>query len=111
MTSNRKGHKVPAVLPCGMPSDMHFGEAFCAGSVKGAEFMKLVCDRLEEDYVVLTDDNGNTVSVPRGWLSEPIGEGDAVCLTISRDEEETLKRQDRIHDLLRKLKEKGSNNS
>lgn len=73
--------------------------------------MKLVCDRIEGSLAVLSDDSGNTASVPLSWFSEPVREGGAVCLTLVRDEKETRARQDSINSLFRKLKEKGSNDA
>ena len=105
-----KQEKQRNTLFCGRDS-RRFSDGGRMPPVKGAGSMKLVCDRIEGNLAVLSDDSGNIASVPLSWFAEPAGEGDAVSLTLVRDAEETVRRQDSINSLFRKLKEKGSKDS
>lgn len=63
--------------------------------------MKWIIDRIEEDFAVIETENGNVFSIPLAVLPENTKEGDALFVTIDKDE--TLNRKEKINSLMNDL--------
>lgn len=71
--------------------------------------MKAVIDRFEGDYaVVLFGDEEIKVDIPRALLPERATEGSWLRVSFELDEEETMRRREKISSLLEKLKNKNT---
>ena len=62
--------------------------------------MKYAIDRFEGEYVVIVDDNEKTFLIPKE-LVKNYQENDIIM--IVKDEEETIKRKERITNMMNKL--------
>lgn len=74
--------------------------------------MKAVIDRFEGDYAVLLFGDGDLkAEIPRVLLPEGATEGSWLKVSFELDEEETLRRKEKIGSLLEKLKNKKTKGS
>lgn len=67
-------------------------------------FMKLIIDRLENEWCVCEYEAGKTLDLPRGLLPPDAKEGNV--LTIAIDQKETNNRKDYAEQLRKKLFER-----
>lgn len=75
----------------------------------GTGRMKAVIDRFEGDYaVVLVGDKEVKLNVPKELLPKDAREGSWLKITFELDPEGTKKQEEKVSDLIKKLKDKNS---
>lgn len=69
--------------------------------------IKLIIDRFEGKYAILESQDKNPMifNFPRHLLPQEVKEGTVLNINIDIDQEETKRREDKIQNLLNKLKE------
>lgn len=69
--------------------------------------MRAVIDRFEGDLAVLLfEEKGLAVTLPRELLPPGSGEGDILLVSLEKNPEATREQREKVEDLLKKLREK-----